>query len=236
LRECESRLRGLLAEAAAAGNYDAALQLTEWARGVAGLATVRAAASTASGDFSATGYRQVDGPGDASQNARAPRTRSTRRRKKSSVHRTQRKQKASATAYPRFARFENKLVKTGWSKKAKKEYEHKAPRRVLDRLLDRLMKVRAPGEIFTTEELFPLRDNDDDSEIPSYQAYLCLAWLRNGNLVEQVGRQGYRLAESKGILREAVEQQWQALPSSVSGQPQARDLLVQSLKDANNEG
>lgn len=211
LQECESRLRGLLAEAAAAGHYEAVLQLTEWARGVAALETVRPPAIGAGKNSNPTGHHEDDGRDHVSSSARTPEKKSTRRRKKKGVRQTQRKRKAIAAAYPKFARFNDELVKIGWSKKAKKEYQHRAPRRVVDCLVDRLMELAAPDELFSTEELFPLCDKDGDSEIPSYQAYLCLAWLREQNLIEQVGRQGYRLADSTS-LRDTVERQWRALP------------------------
>lgn len=216
LQECESQLRGLLAEAAAVGDYEAALQLTEWARGVAVLETVRLPANKVGWNSSLTRHHEDDGADHTSSSERISTKNSTRQRKKNSVHVARRKRKTAGAAYPKFARFKNELVKIGWSKKAKKEYQHKAPHRVVDSLVDHLIKVGAAGKVFSTEQLFPLRVKDNDSEIPSYQAYLCLAWLRNQNLIEQVGRHGYRMAEPTS-LREAVEQQWRALPSSVSG-------------------
>ena len=46
------------------------------------------------------------------------------------------------------------------------------------------------------EENLPLKDPADGTEIPTYQVYLCLAWLRQAKLVEQHGRQGYSLPDS----------------------------------------
>ncbi|MCH7598848.1 MAG: hypothetical protein IH973_03755 [Myxococcales bacterium] len=112
---------------------------------------------------------------------------------------------------PKFARGKDELVKIGWSKKEKSEYQHKAPRQVIGFLIDSLVKTAPAEEVFSTEQLFPLHDGNDGSEIPSYQAYLCLAWLREEQLIEQVGRQGYRVPDSKG-LHETMKARWEQLP------------------------
>jgi hypothetical protein len=205
LRECESRLRGLLAEAAAAGDYEAALQLTEWARAVAALEIARSSPNAAGQDSSFTAHHQGDGADRTSASATTPRKKSTRRRSKKGVLHAQRKRKAVAT-YPKFARLQNELVKIGWSKKGKKEYQHKAPRQVIDLLLDRVIEVGASGSLFTTEDVFPLHGNDD-SEVPSYQAYLALAWLKRLGLLVQHGRQGYALARTTS-MKPLIETEW----------------------------
>ena len=102
-------------------------------------------------------------------------------------------------------------MKIGWSKKAKNEYRHKAPREVIDLLLDRLVQVGAPGHLFTTEDVFPLHGKGD-SEVPSYQAYLALAWLKALGLVVQYGRQGYKLPTTTSI-KPLIEREWDNLPT-----------------------
>ena len=123
-----------------------------------------------------------------------------------------RKAKSPRSAYPKFLRLKDELVKIGWSKREKKEYQHKAPRRVVDCLVDRLLSLGGNGNLFTTEDLLPLHDPTDGADVPSYQLYVCLAWLRHENLVHQQGRQGYRLADASA-LRHALATCWEHLPS-----------------------
>ena len=48
--------------------------------------------------------------------------------------------------------------------------------------------------------------------MPSYQAYLALAWFRVEALVTQHGRQGYSLPEGINLTNEA-ERRWDKLPA-----------------------
>ena len=112
--------------------------------------------------------------------------------------------------YPRFGRRGGSLVKVGWSKREKKEYEHKAPKRAVTVLISVLIRAGVDGRIFQANEILPLTDTDDSTEIPAYQAYLILAWLRNLGLIDQHGRQGYSITKPKE-LSGVVESAWQAL-------------------------
>jgi hypothetical protein len=97
----------------------------------------------------------------------------------------------SKPPYPRFFRSGDSLVKVGWSKTNKAEYEHKAPRSVLLALTDAL-ETHHNGGLFSTDQIFPLRQSNGD-DVPDYQSYLCLAWLSYLGVVQREGRQGYRL-------------------------------------------
>ena len=112
--------------------------------------------------------------------------------------------------YPRFGRRGDSLVKVGWSKREKKEYEHKALKRAVDVLISTLIRAGANGRIFKADDILPLADTDDGTEIPAYQVYLILAWLRNLGLIDQHGRQGYSITKPKE-LSGVVESAWQAL-------------------------
>ena len=68
----------------------------------------------------------------------------------------------------------------------------------------------AEGSLLTTDDFMPLVDPDDASEIPSYQAYLCLAWLRKVGLVTKQGRQGYTVQRPRDLQR-LVDESWQRL-------------------------
>ncbi len=120
--------------------------------------------------------------------------------------------RASArTGYPYFNREGDNLVKVGWSKSDRATYEHRSPRSVLERLGERVKQAGATGNRFTTEDLMPLHDQNG-AELPSYQAYLCLAWLVSIGLLERHGRQGYTMAHIEdfdSILNGA----WSELPA-----------------------
>jgi hypothetical protein len=119
--------------------------------------------------------------------------------------------KSAVASYPRFKREDETLVKVGWSKSDRSTYEHRSPRAILDRLVTRILEVGASGERFTTEQILPLLD-DENGELPSYQAYLCLAWLVFAGLLERHGRQGYTVSVG-GDFKDAVEGQWTQLPA-----------------------
>jgi hypothetical protein len=54
-------------------------------------------------------------------------------------------------------------------------------------------KAGLGGRRFTTDDVFPLHDPSDKADVPTYQAYVTLAWLRSEDLVVPHGRQGYSL-------------------------------------------
>lgn len=92
--------------------------------------------------------------------------------------------------YPLFERDGDKLIKIGWSKKAREEYEHRAPRSAVLAFAEHLGARTSRGVPFLIEELLPVRDAAGQ-ELPSYQVYLALAWLRQVGAVAKHGRNGY---------------------------------------------
>lgn len=155
LAKCESELRALLAHAASAGEYDAVIKLTSWARTVAGL--IGGALPSVTEGSKAASKRKV------------------------------------GTAYPRFERRGESLVKIGWSKREKAEYEHKAPMGAVALVADKVQKKGADGRIFQISGLLPCESTDGEVIVPDYQVYLVVAWWREIGLLEQHGRQGYSL-------------------------------------------
>jgi len=111
--------------------------------------------------------------------------------------------RTAQSEYPKFVREGDSLVKIGWSRRDRKPYEHKAQRSVLRSLVQALVRVGSGGERFTVEALLPLKDTSAGSEIPDYQMYLTLAWLRSIGLIVQHGRQGYSLPEEMDLSRES---------------------------------
>lgn len=156
LAKCESELRSLLGQAANAGDYDAVLKLTSWAKAVAAL--VGASSPPAS-----------------------------------LLDKVTTKKRALATKYPRFGRRGDSLVKVGWSKREKAEYEHKAPLRAVAVVADVVKKKGADGRIFQINALLPCFGPDGETIVADYQVYLIVAWWKTVGLLEQHGRQGYSI-------------------------------------------
>lgn len=204
VRQCETQLRTLIAEASAAGDYDSVERLTAWARTLASLLSQTTPAIPPGGTDIPVGVPAGPGApgrlptrttgGSSASAPPAPRTRSTAKR-------------SAKPDYPRFSRQRNDLVKTGWSKKDKQEYQHRAPWAVVEALARRLNEKR--GEVFTSDDIFPVM-NTDGADVPSYQAYLCLAWFRFEGLVVQDGRQGYYVSIDTDVLT-AARERWDSM-------------------------
>jgi hypothetical protein len=112
--------------------------------------------------------------------------------------------------FPKFLRDDRTLYKLGWSKTKKATYEHKAPQSALSSLVKKLGAVGANRRRFTVEDIIPLQNPSEESEVPSYQVYLCLAWLRTTGLLFQHGRQGYSMTHPSRFETE-VANHWQRI-------------------------
>jgi hypothetical protein len=214
INKAEHDLRELLRLAAQAGDYESLLVLTECARSLKALLEVDMKQVRASNS-----KRPSVGldPGDRGGQTASSGTRITANgtgsnritsgRAGSRAARSRKRQPSRGRDYPKFFRDGESLVKLGWSKSEKAPYEHRAPRRVLSLLVNSLKEVGQQGKRFTTEDVLPLMDPADRVEIPSYQAYLCLAWLRAEQLIVQHGRRGYSL-RAVGDLDQLVEERF----------------------------
>jgi hypothetical protein len=94
--------------------------------------------------------------------------------------------------YPKFEVKNDSLVRIGWSKKEKREYTHKVPKRVLYETVE-VMGRLAQGETgpFMAEKIIEQVNNADSEAIPSYQIYVVIGFLRKLNCIKQIGREGY---------------------------------------------
>lgn len=120
--------------------------------------------------------------------------------------------KPAKADYPRFERDGNKLVKVGWSKKNKSAYEHRAPKEAVIAFARHLSGSVPDGKLFVVEDLLPVPDVANGGELPAYQVYLALAWLRSTGAVDKKGRDGYVLR--RGALGDgALERLWAGLPA-----------------------
>jgi len=192
LAACEKGLRDLLAEAAQVGDYDVVGLLTECAREV--------------GQIASQFHPEVR-PTNAQDRTISEAATSTPASQPAGMSRTL---KTSRRNYPKFIQRENELVKIGWSKGRKREYEHRAPCRILQPLIDALAKAGSRGKRFSTDQLLPLSEADG-ATVPDYQVYAMFGWLKHAGLIKQHGRGSYSL-QNAGQLLETVQQAWSALP------------------------
>lgn len=116
----------------------------------------------------------------------------------------------STKKYPRFERDSTRLIKVGWSKKRKAEYEHRVPLDITAIVVDRLKDAAANGRRFEVEELLPIV-TDNGEEIPAYQIYAVIAWLRGKLVIERIGRDGYLMKHGLEAP-ETFDRLWGELP------------------------
>jgi hypothetical protein len=191
LAETERNLAGLANEAGAARDYDQAASLIELARRIKQLGE----------QFRGTAPKVAEAPNplDALMKLHPVADGKVPIRSRNKLGQ-----------YPRFVREGDNLVKIGWSKSQKAEYEHKSPKRLLAVLSESLRS--ANGKRIMMDKVLPLKDLVSGYAFPDYQSYVCLAWLRSAGLVIQHGRQGYSLP--KGIeLEKSAEALWAGLPT-----------------------
>ena len=119
----------------------------------------------------------------------------------------------SDSTYPRFERHGDKLVKIAWSKKDRREYEHRASGEVIFFVAELFQSDRAPATPFKMDTLMPFKTRSG-AEIPSYQAYLALAWFRSLGAIEPRGENGYAIVVDN--LRSTVGNAWNNLPDALN--------------------
>ena len=210
LQTCEAELRQILGEAASAGDYEAVQRIVRLAERIASLVSSAEVTGAPCQDNRLAGSDQPDRP-DALSLVREPaypKSAGGARRRRKKGRRSGAKRKGS---YPKFARHQDYLIKIGWSRKDKKEYQHKAPRVVAELLADRVAERSPHAELVATDTLFPLVE-PDGTEVPTYQAYMCLAWFRKLGIVVQDGRKGYH-APNASEIRAIFLNSWDELPT-----------------------
>ena len=120
--------------------------------------------------------------------------------------------KASKKGYPLFFRDGNRLVKIGWSKKTRSEYEHRASREVPALLVAAIRSKVGEGDLFAATDVIPLPVGADTESVPDYQAYLALKWLDMMGVVSKSGRDRYAFVP--GVLDpNGLDELWQQLPT-----------------------
>jgi hypothetical protein len=189
LRQTEARLRSLMSEAAAQGDYGAVVQIASWGRNLSEVLT--------RGQTSDRPRSETPLP---SARSSAPAEKTTGGGKG----------RRGVLSYPQFYRHGERLIRVAWSKRDKKEYEHKASLNVLTALTSALLQKGADGRVFVMEDILPLSDGEG-TDIPSYQVYACISFLKTVGVLDQHGRQGYSVPRIKE-LESTVKAVWRKLP------------------------
>jgi len=195
LLTCNQELRHVVESALAEGEFDSVLRATSLLKGLAELEKSRIANAPrlASPPVSVL-PREVTPASPTDGSSRHPAKAPTK----------------SKTGYPRFRRDGEYLVKVGWSKKSRQEYEHRADFKVVRAVAEDLEDRLSGGRAVSVDELLPLVAGEDGEHIPSYQLYLVIAWLRSECLLNRIGRKGYTGATPNGLVAQA-EQHWKTL-------------------------
>ena len=198
LTDAEAALKRLIGEAAERGEYSSVETLARWANGLGAMSAK---------EQQAVQQNKAAAPSDTQGPVSTAITSKRKTFSRTSGHSKRRK-------YPVFVKSGDTLVKIAWSKSSKSEYHHKSPRMVVRVLADTLTHRARSGAIVSMDTLLPLKA-DDGSEIPDYQAYVSLAWLRQIGAVEQNGRQGYTV-KKPDELRGKIDAAWASLPEAAA--------------------
>ena len=200
LHDGEEALRRLLAEAATSGDYESVLWLAYWAKYLAEVSK-RPSDRSLPPTIDQQSKQKTSEGGEANGLSGPPAHHKPKAAKRS---------RGKRSGYPKFFRRAEELVKVGWSKHDKREYQHKAPHRVVVHTAKAVEGLGSRLNIFTTDQILPLSEQGEGTEIPDYQAYLALAWLRHLGLLEKHGRQGYSVAKVPDFVG-VVEKAWATL-------------------------
>jgi hypothetical protein len=200
LLEAERGLRDLMETALADQRYGDLGDLAEFADALSQLCAKRRTPAPAAFSHDPT-------PSEAARRG----IRSTRRRASAARSARGERTRPSKNDYPRFERDGDKLVKIGWSKKKREIYEHRAPRQAVIAFARHVSNRAGVGQVFTMESLLPVPDVSSGGEVPDYQVYLTLAWLRDAGAVEKKGRNSYVL-KNDSLPHGGLEKLWADLP------------------------
>ena len=187
LQETEAKLRVLVSEAAASGDYASVVQIASWARAISELLNRKSIEKVSS---------VVAARGSTQNGAKNPKQASLAKR--------------GQRSYPLFFRQSDQVIRIAWSKSEKKEYRHKAAYAILKALAKSMAEKGTDGRVFATEQFLPVRDTQN-SEVPNYQAYVGISLFKQAGLIDQHGRQGYSIPRMADF-KDAVEAVWKKLP------------------------
>lgn len=185
----ERQIRDLIIEALAEGNYALVSKLAQAAEGL------RTTAQKLAGAYAKVEIlvnRETEAPGVAPVVA-------------SDIDALRRTTKE----YPHFETQGDRLIKVGWSKKDRSEYEHRTDRDIASAVSLYLAEV-PKDKTFKMDDLLPVEV--EGNEVPLYQAYLVLAWLRDRGAIGKQGKDGYQWLV-RDFDESAFETAWGSTPS-----------------------
>lgn len=208
LEGAEEEFRVLIQEAAAEGRYHDVLGLTGVVQRLSGLLDEAGFSQMQSGRGDSVPVGQTHVSVQRSPRDKPGRSGTTQVR----PHRSQVIDQSTDSGYPRFLRQGDRLVKIGWSDRDEKEYEHKAPRSCAMAVAETLRKRLASDRSFSIADILPVYDSTGQ-EVPSYQVYLVVAWLRSLGLVQREGKNAYRSGDSNGSVP-TFNELWKSLNST----------------------
>ncbi len=116
--------------------------------------------------------------------------------------------------YPRFVRDACRLVKIGWSKKKRQEYEHRSAKDSVMTVVKGLAARQIRRSPFRIDEVMPMRAVDTKFDVPAYVIYMTVAWLQQGGAIRKRGREGYAISSNADLCRTA-EELWDTTPIAV---------------------
>ena len=195
LKGCETELRGLVGEAVQAGRYDDVVWLTQRAKEL--------------GEWIESA--QVTNE-EAAKRSSAPRHYAAAPAKDRTDPTRARRRSKGRPGYPKFFRVGDDLIKVGWSKKKRREYTHRAPRRLVNVVAAEVASAGGNSTVIPTDRLLSVRDETGE-DVPHYQTYLTLAWLRSQGLITRQGRKGYTV-ENPSRLADGFSEIWSRLPET----------------------
>lgn len=201
-RRAESEVRALIEKAVRGGQYQEIADLAAVAQDLVDLRK-RLEDTT---DGTGGSVDPVAGEVDSLERSSSPRA---RKRKKSST-KGGLAAKLRDTEYPRFLRDQDKLVKVGWSERETSTYEHRAPFEAIRVVIQKIEAFARKSDAFRMEDVLPIQVKGN--EVPSYQAYLALAWLRKSSLVDRSNKNSYIVKSAHDLLK-TVDRLWKSLPT-----------------------
>ena len=117
--------------------------------------------------------------------------------------------KKTPSGYPKFTVRDDTLVRIGWSKKEKREYQHKVPKSLFD------LTIKTMGDLaksrngpFLAEEIIEQMNENSAESVPGYQVYVVIGFLREQGSIKQEGREGYKIPLD---LDKKAEKEWKKL-------------------------
>jgi len=197
IADLDGAARSEIALAAGEGRFDELPQLTPMAKEIAGLA--------ARWPYKVSSTPSAPARTDATEDPAVPRALRGEAAPRASA-------KLKKSDYPQFLREKLDLVKLGWSPREKGPYEHRVPKDGVDAVASAVATKGKAGHRFTMDEILKtLASAKSAEQVPSYQTYAVVSWLKWAGMVLQHGRQGYTVVRPQTFAT-SIETAWQSLP------------------------